>query len=235
MSKKPIAVVLVSGGMDSAVVLAHVVSEGYDAHAISFDYGQRHRIELELAKVVASKEKAVLHQVIKLDNSAFQGSALTDDISVPKDRPLNIEEIPVTYVPARNLVFLSIASAYAESIEAADIFIGINAVDYSGYPDCRPDFIEAFERAVNLGTRTGIEQDRPSIRVHCPLVDLSKAQIVARGIELGVDFGATLSCYAPEPAAKGCTPCGHCDACRLRAAGFAEAGVEDFGLAVLGA
>ena len=235
MSKKPIAVVLVSGGMDSAVVLAHVVSEGYDAHAISFDYGQRHRIELELAKVVASKGKAVLHRVIKLDNSAFQGSALTDDISVPKDRPLNIEEIPVTYVPARNLVFLSIASAYAESIEAADIFIGINAVDYSGYPDCRPEFIEAFERAVNLGTRTGIEQDRPSIRVHCPLVDLSKAQIVKRGIELGVDFGATLSCYAPEPAANGCTPCGHCDACRLRAAGFAEAGVEDFGLAVLGA
>lgn len=235
MSKKPIAVVLVSGGMDSAVVLAHVVSEGYDAHAISFDYGQRHRIELELAKVVASKEKAVLHQVIKLDNSSFQGSALTDDISVPKDRALNIEEIPVTYVPARNLVFLSIASAYAESIKAADIFIGINAVDYSGYPDCRPEFIEAFERAVNLGTRTGIEKDRPSIRVHCPLVDLSKAQIVARGIELGVDFGVTLSCYAPEPAGNGCTPCGHCDACRLRAAGFAEAGVEDVGLAVLGA
>lgn len=230
MSEKPTAVVLVSGGMDSAVVLAHVIHEGYNAHAISFEYGQRHKIELELARVLSQRAGVVEHKLIRLDPSAFQGSALTDDIPVPKDRILETQEIPVTYVPARNLVFLSIASAYAEGIKASDIFIGVNAIDYSGYPDCRSAFIAAFERTVNLGTRIGVDEEYPMIKIHTPLIELSKAQIVQRGVELGVDFAFTLSCYDPRISDDGYLPCRKCDACRLRAAGFAEVGVQDAGL-----
>ena len=230
MSDSPVAVVLVSGGMDSAVVLAHVLSEGYAAHAISFDYGQRHRIELDLASIIARNGNTVMHKVISLDSSAFQGSALTDDIAVPMNRDLDAQEIPVTYVPARNLVFLSVASAYAESVGSSNIFIGVNAVDYSGYPDCRPEFIASFQKTVNLGTRKGVQDEGPAIRIHAPLIDMSKAQIVRRGVELGVDFATTLSCYAPRVVGEEWEPCGNCDACRLRAVGFKEAGVQDMGL-----
>lgn len=212
--------------MDSAVVLAHAVADGYAVHAISFDYGQRHKIELDLASRLASALGAASHQKITLDNAAFGGSALTDDIDVPKNRLID-ETIPVTYVPARNLVFLSMATAFAESIVAADIFIGVNAVDYSGYPDCRRAFIESFQASANLATRVGVESEGPAIRVHTPLLELSKAQIVRKGIDLGVDFSMTLSCYDPAVVAGSIVPCGECDACTLRAAGFAEAGVSD--------
>jgi 7-cyano-7-deazaguanine synthase len=220
------AVVLVSGGLDSAVVLAHAIAEGWEAYALTCDYGQRHRVELERAREVATALGAAEHRIVAVDLAAFGGSALTDDLEVPKDR----EEgsigggIPVTYVPARNTVFLSLALAWAETLEARDLFLGVNALDYSGYPDCRPEFLEAFERLANRATRLGVESGRTAFRIHAPLIDRTKAQIVRRARELGVDLSRTLSCYDPRPDG---TPCGRCDACLLRARGFAEAGVPD--------
>ena len=220
------AVVLLSGGMDSAVVLAHLVRGGYEAHALSFDYGQRHRHELACAARVASQVGAASHRVASIDLRAFGASALTADIAVPKDRDVaHAHDIPVTYVPARNTVFLSHALAMAEAIEACHIGIGVNAVDYSGYPDCRPAFVEAFERLANLATRAGVEATERGGRwmtVHTPLLDLSKAQIVRRAVELGVDLSLTSSCYDPSPEGRAC---GRCDACQLRARGFADAGL----------
>lgn len=237
-STMPPAVVLLSGGLDSATTLAIARYEGFACHALSFDYGQRHRIELDAAAAVAKSLGAVQHVVMNIDLRAFGGSALTAEIDVPKDRlqrdtgapgaSLQTEEehIPITYVPARNTIFLSFALGYAEVLECTDIFIGVNAVDYSGYPDCRPAFIEAFEKMANLATRIGMEGPRAgSIRIHTPLIDLTKAQIIKRGVELGVDYGLTTSCYDPDP--KTGRPCGHCDACLLRAAGFAAAGLVD--------
>ena len=217
----PKAVVLVSGGLDSATALAMAHSAGYQCHALSFDYGQRHRCELEAARHVAQSLGAVGHKIIAIDLSQFGGSALTDaSIPVPQDAPST--GIPVTYVPARNTVFLALALAWAEVLGAHDIFIGVNAVDYSGYPDCRPAFIGAFEHLANLATKAGVEGRAMHIRA--PLQNLSKAEIIRRGTALGVDYGLTVSCYAPDEA---CRACGRCDACRLRAAGFAAAGVPD--------
>jgi 7-cyano-7-deazaguanine synthase len=214
------AVVLVSGGLDSATTLAMARADGHRCYALSFDYGQRHRCELEAADRVAGRLGAVEHRRFRLDLGQFGGSALTDmDIDVP-DQPG--EGIPVTYVPARNTVFLSLALSWAEVLGARDIFIGVNAVDYSGYPDCRPEFIEAFERMANLATKAGVEGHHFSI--HTPLIHLSKAEIIREGTRLGVDYGDTVSCYNPDPEGRAC---GVCDSCRLRAAGFAAAGLPD--------
>ncbi len=215
------AVVLLSGGLDSAVTAAWLRREGFAVHALSFDYGQRHSVELQAAARVAEQVGVIEHVVQRIDLRAFGGSALTADIAVPKDRsPAQMaSSIPVTYVPARNTIFLAFALAFAEVRGAFDLGIGVNAIDYSGYPDCRPEFIAAFERVANLATRAGVESGH--IRLHTPLQDLSKAQIVRLGRELGVDLSLTISCY--DPAADG-TPCGRCDACELRARGFAEAG-----------
>lgn len=221
------AVVLVSGGLDSATTLAIARNQGYACSAITFDYGQRHRVELEAATRVAQSLGAHEHIMMNIDLRAFGGSALTADIAVPKDRVESKDkaEIPITYVPARNTIFLSFALALAEVRHAWDIFIGVNAVDYSGYPDCRPQFIRAFEDMANLATRMGVEgSPRRRIRIHAPLIDLTKAEIIKRGLALGVDYGLTTSCYDPAPHG---TPCGHCDSCLLRAAGFREAGVDD--------
>lgn len=215
------AVVLLSGGMDSAVSLAEARAAGFEAHALSFDYGQRHRAELDAAARVAASLGASRHVVVRLDLRAFGGSALTADIEVPKNRPEAPTEIPVTYVPARNLVFLSLAAGLAEVLEAGEVYIGVNAVDYSGYPDCRPEFIGSFERTVALATRAGVQGAGP--RVRCPLASLSKARIIELGTTLGVDFSLTHSCYDPV----GDLACGACDSCRIRARGFAEAGVPD--------
>ena len=232
MSGAPSAVVLLSGGMDSAVTLACMRRDGFRCIALSFDYGQRHRIEIERAGRVARALGAAEHAVQRIDLRSFGGSALTADIAVPKDQaPARQrtagESIPVTYVPARNTVFLSFALALAEVRGASAIAIGANAVDYSGYPDCRPAFIEAFERLANLATRAGVEAasaGQVAIRVHAPLMDLTKRHIVELGQRLGVDFSLTTSCYDPSPEGA---PCGHCDACILRARGFADAGVTD--------
>jgi 7-cyano-7-deazaguanine synthase len=215
------AVVLLSGGLDSAVTAAWLRREGFAVHALSFDYGQRHSVELQAASRVAAQVGVVEHVVQRIDLRAFGGSALTADIAVPKDRSPDqmAGSIPVTYVPARNTIFLAFALAFAEVRGAFDLGIGVNAIDYSGYPDCRPEFIAAFERVANLATRAGVESGH--IRLHTPLQDLSKAQIVRLGRDLGVDLSLTISCY--DPAADG-TPCGRCDACELRARGFAEAG-----------
>ncbi len=214
------AVVLVSGGLDSATALAIACDQGYDCHALSVAYGQRHDIELEAAKRVARASCVRDHRVIRVDLSSFGGSALTDpSIDVP-ETPTG--GIPITYVPARNTVFLSLALAWAETLGARDIFIGVNAVDYSGYPDCRPAFIEAFTRLAGLATRTGVEGDR--FVIHTPLIDLSKAQIIQRGVELGVDYRNTISCYQPDADGRAC---GKCDSCRIRRDGFAAAGVPD--------
>lgn len=224
-SELPKAVVLLSGGLDSATTLAIALREGFACHALSFDYGQRHRFELKAARKVAAAMGVKEHRMVRIDLSAgggFGHSALTDQIAVPKDRP-DGGDIPVTYVPARNTIFLAIALGYAEVVGAFDLFIGVNAVDYSGYPDCRPEFIRAFEKLANLATAAGIE-GKGTFRVHAPLVELSKAQIIRRGLELGVDYSLTHSCYDPDPAGR---PCGHCDSCRLRLAGFAAAGVSD--------
>ena len=225
MSARSPAVVLLSGGMDSAVVLAHLRAEGFDCHALSFDYGQRHRVELERAAELAAALGAVSHRVARIDLRAFGASALTADIDVPKDQDPDGEHgIPVTYVPARNTVFLSHALAMAEAIGARDIGIGVNAIDYSGYPDCRPAFIEAFERLANLATRAGVEaleRGERWVRVRTPLLELSKPAIVRRGRELGVPLERTVSCY--DPGAGG-EPCGRCDACQLRDRGFRDAG-----------
>ena len=219
------AVVLLSGGLDSATTLAIARAEGYECHALSFDYGQRHVCELESAKKVAAALGAVQHLTLRLDLRAIGGSALTADIDVPKGRSAEAMStgIPVTYVPARNTIFLSHALAWAEVLGAQDVFIGVNAVDYSGYPDCRPEFTEAFEKLANLATQAGVE-GKSRFRVHTPLIELSKAQIVARAYELNVDLSLTWSCYVPEPDGRAC---GLCDSCLLRKKGFAEARLAD--------
>jgi len=219
------AVVLLSGGLDSATTLAIAGAEGYECHALSFDYGQRHVCELESAKKVAAALGAVQHLTLRLDLRAIGGSALTADIDVPKGRSEEAMStgIPVTYVPARNTIFLSHALAWAEVLGAQDVFIGVNALDYSGYPDCRPEFTEAFEKLANLATQAGVE-GKSRFRVHTPLIELSKAQIVARAYELNVDLSLTWSCYAPEPDGRAC---GLCDSCLLRKKGFAEARLAD--------
>ncbi len=216
------AVVLVSGGLDSATVLAVARQQGFDCYAISFDYGQRHRAELEAADGVARTLGALEHRVVPIDLSAFGGSALTDEAIAVPESGLVPDEIPVTYVPARNTVFLSLALAWAEVLGATDLFIGVNAVDYSGYPDCRPAFIDAFQQLANLATRAGVEGD--SFAVHTPLIDLTKADIIRLGLELGVDYRQTVSCYQAD---AGGAACGKCDSCRLRREGFAAAGVAD--------
>jgi len=223
-SKKK-AVVLLSGGLDSATVLAIARSEGYEPYALSFSYGQRHAYELEAASRVAASIGVAEHRIAAIDLRVFGGSALTADIDVPKGRAPEemADSIPITYVPARNTIFLSFALAWAEVIEASDIFIGVNALDYSGYPDCRPEFIEAFEKMANLATKAGVE-GRQKLRIHTPLIALSKAQIIRQGRELGVDYGLTSSCYDPSPSGE---PCGECDSCRLREKGFREVGIED--------
>jgi 7-cyano-7-deazaguanine synthase len=221
------AIVLLSGGLDSATAAAIARSEGFELYALTVAYGQRHLCEIEAARAVAQALGVARHVELQVDLSAFGGSALTDAIDVPKDRPLDAGDIPPTYVPARNTVFLSLALAWAEALGAGDIFIGVNALDYSGYPDCRPEFIEAFERLAGLATKAGVEGART--KVHAPLIRLTKAEIIRRGLELGVDYGITHSCY--DPAASG-RACGHCDSCLLRARGFAEAGIVDPALTV---
>lgn len=214
------AVVLVSGGLDSATVLALAVASGARCHALTFDYGQRHRVELEAARRVARRQGIDQHRVVQLDIGWMGGSALTDAaIAVPHGPGAGI---PVTYVPARNTIFLSVALGWAEVLEARDIYIGANAVDYSGYPDCRPEFIQAFEELANLATRAGVEGR--AFRVHAPLMRLHKHDIIREGSRLGVDYSLTLSCYDPDAAGRAC---GRCDACRLRAQGFAAAGIAD--------
>jgi 7-cyano-7-deazaguanine synthase len=218
----PKAVVLLSGGLDSYTAGAIARAEGYDVYGLTIDYGQRHAVEIRAAQRVAHALGVVAHRIISLDLASFGGSALLGDGSVPKDRALDDPSIPVTYVPARNTVFLAIALAWAETVGASDIFLGVNALDYSGYPDCRPEFIEAFERVANLGTKSGVEGTR--FRIHTPLVTLSKAEIIRVGTNLALDYSLTHSCY--DPAADG-TACGQCDSCRLRAKGFEEAGIAD--------
>jgi 7-cyano-7-deazaguanine synthase len=214
------AVVLVSGGLDSATVLAMARAAGFRCYALSFAYGQRHAAELDAAATVARALGAVEHRVIPIDLAAFGGSALTDRALAVPETPTT--GIPITYVPARNTVFLALALAWAEVLEARDIFIGVNAVDYSGYPDCRPEFIAAFATLANFATRAGVEGS--SFRIHTPLIDLSKAEIIRRGAALGVDYGRTLSCYQPDEAGRAC---GRCDSCRLRLEGFRGAGIVD--------
>jgi 7-cyano-7-deazaguanine synthase len=225
MSKGKNAVVLLSGGVDSTTALAIAIHEGFVPYALSFRYGQRHVVELERAKQVAVAHGVKRHVITDIDLRTFGGSALTSDIEVPKDRSTADmgHGIPVTYVPARNTIFLSFALAYAEVIGAADIFIGVNALDYSGYPDCRPEYIEAYERMANLATKAGVE-GATRLKIHTPLIQLTKAQIIERGLALGVDYGMTSSCYDPGPKGE---PCGKCDSCLLRAKGFAEAGAVD--------
>ena len=220
---KPKAVVLLSGGLDSATVLAIARRDGFAPHALSFDYGQRHRVELHAAKKLAAVFGAE-HSVISFDLRQFGGSALTGDIDVPKDRPESqiSNAIPITYVPARKAIFLSFALGLAEVIASTDIFVGVNARDYSGYPDCRPEFIDAFQRLANLATKAGVEGHR--VRIHAPLIQMSKAQIIATGCELGVDYSLTSSCYDPSPEGLAC---GRCDSCQLRHKGFTEAGIPD--------
>lgn len=213
------AVVLLSGGMDSATVVAIARAQGFEVHALSVAYGQRHTSELAAAARLAKSLGAAAHKVVNIDLRSIGGSALTDDIDVPEHGG---DGIPVTYVPARNTIMLSVALGWAEVLGAQDIFCGVNAVDYSGYPDCRPAFVEAFEALANLATKAGVEGQR--LRVHAPLIHLSKADIVRRGIELGVDFAETVSCYRADPQGRAC---GHCDACRLRADGFRAAGIAD--------
>jgi len=219
------AVVLLSGGLDSATAFAVARDEGFECYALSFDYGQRHDRELESARRMADALGAKQHLVLHLDLRSIGGSALTADIPVPKSRSESEmgAGIPVTYVPARNTIFLSHALAWAEVLESSDIFIGVNALDYSGYPDCRPEYIEAFERMANLATRAGVEGTM-RLRIHTPLINLSKAQIVRRGTDLGVDFGLTWSCYEPQPDGRAC---GRCDSCLLRRKGFSEAQLRD--------
>jgi 7-cyano-7-deazaguanine synthase len=224
----PPAVVLLSGGLDSTTVLAIAKREGFSVHALTFRYGQRHSVEIEAAQAIARRAGVAKHHVVEIDLTVFGASALTADIPVPKDRDLapastSANEIPITYVPARNTIFLSYALALAEVVEASDIFIGVNALDYSGYPDCRPEYIEAFEKMANLATRAGIE-GRTRLTIRTPLIALTKAAIITLGTSLGVDYASTTSCY--DPGADG-EACGRCDACQLRLKGFEEAGLED--------
>jgi 7-cyano-7-deazaguanine synthase len=221
---QPPAVILLSGGLDSATALAIARAQGFACRCLSFDYGQRHRHELSAAAAIAAHQRAASHKTLALDLRAIGGSALTADLNVPKDRAESAmsRDIPITYVPARNLIFLSLAAAYAETLSATDLFIGVNAIDYSGYPDCRPEFIESFERTVNLATKAGAEGAR--FKVHTPLAALSKADIITQGHALGVDFSLTTSCYDPTAAGLAC---GRCDSCHLRRRGFEQAGVAD--------
>ncbi len=224
MSLKKKAVVLVSGGLDSATALAIAKSDGFEIHAITFDYGQRHRFELDAARRVCESQGVTDLVIFKVDTSIFRGSALTNDIPVPHNRNESqmSDGIPVTYVPARNTIFLSVGLGLAESVGANDLFIGVNAVDYSGYPDCRPEFIRAFEAMANLATKAGVEGSR--LTIHTPLILLTKAEIIRKGLSLNVDYGLTHSCYDPLPDG---TSCGECDSCQLRVKGFREAGVVD--------
>jgi 7-cyano-7-deazaguanine synthase len=225
MSSLKKCVCLLSGGLDSSTSLAIARKRGFACYTLSLDYGQRHRVELEAAVRVAASLGAERHLVVPIDLRPFGGSALTDDIDVPKGRSADDmgQGIPITYVPARNTVFLSLALAWAEVLEASDIFLGVNAIDYSGYPDCRPEYIAAFERMANLATKAGVE-GRTKIEIHTPLIQLTKSEIVLLGHDLGLDFGLTHSCYDPG---IGGMPCGLCDSCVLRRKGFAEAGIED--------
>jgi 7-cyano-7-deazaguanine synthase len=218
------AVVLLSGGIDSSTTLGIALAEGYDAYALSFDYGQRHQIEMEAAHRVANSLGAKEHRIAEIDLRVFGGSALTDHIDVPKKRSETeiVHGIPVTYVPARNTIFLAYGLAWAEVIPANDIFLGVNAIDYSGYPDCRPEFIEAFETLANLATKAGVEGRR--FHIHTPLIKLSKAEIIRKAVEFGVDLSLTHSCYDPSPEGFAC---GECDSCLLRLKGFREAGMAD--------
>jgi 7-cyano-7-deazaguanine synthase len=214
------AIILLSGGLDSITVLAHAKQQGYGCYALSFNYGQRHSAELTAAKKIAENYQVLEHKILQLGLDSIGGSALTDDhIAVPQSPQAGI---PVTYVPARNTIFLSLAIGWAEVLNVSDVFIGVNAVDYSGYPDCRPEFINAFQTMANLATKAAVEGHE--IRIHTPLIDLSKAEIIALGVKLGVDYAATVSCYSADAAGRAC---GSCDACRLRKAGFAELGIAD--------
>lgn len=219
------AVVLLSGGLDSATCLAIARGQGFETYALSFDYGQRHHFELQAARQVAASLGVVAHQVVTFDLRAFGGSALTSAIEVPKGRsPEEMSrDIPVTYVPARNTIFLSFALAWAEVLDSSDIFIGVNALDYSGYPDCRPEYIRAYQNMANVATKAGVE-GRQKLEIHTPLISMTKAEIIRAGLRLGVDYGLTRSCY--DPSAQG-YPCRECDSCLLRAKGFAEAGAHD--------
>ena len=222
-SREPGAVVLLSGGLDSYTAAAVAQRDGFTLHALTINYGQRHSQELDASRAVAQALGVKRHLELNLDLTRIGGSALTsDEIEVPKDQPIDPHAIPSTYVPARNTIFLSVAMGWAEVLEASDIFIGVNALDHSGYPDCRPEFIRAFEQLARLATKAGVE-GRP-LTVHTPLISLSKADIVKLGLSLGLDYGLTHSCYDPQPNGR---PCGHCDSCRLRAAGFAGAGATD--------
>lgn len=223
---KPKAVCLLSGGLDSSACLACAIRDGFDAYALSFDYGQRHQVELEAASRIARQVGAKDHQVMKINLRAFGGSALTDEIAVPKHHDaseISPTEIPITYVPARNTVMLSIALAWSEVLNATSIYIGVNAVDYSGYPDCRPEFIQAFEKMANLATKNGVE-GITQLKIHTPLIQLSKSEIIQLAIQLGVDLSLTHSCYDPDEEGRSC---GRCDSCLLRLKGFGEAGMND--------
>ncbi len=221
----PKAVVLLSGGLDSSTVLALVQQQGYEVYALSFSYGQRHDVEIEAAKRIATAANVAEHAIVDIDLRGFGGSALTDDIDVPKNRSddeMN-EGIPITYVPARNTIFLSFALAKAEVLGSFDIFVGVNALDYSGYPDCRPEYVAAFEAMANLATKASVEGEG-MVKIHAPLIDQTKAQIITKGLELGVEYGLTISCYDPDTTGAAC---GGCDSCQLRKKGFKEAGVDD--------
>ncbi|MEO8089826.1 MAG: 7-cyano-7-deazaguanine synthase QueC [Gemmatimonadales bacterium] len=221
----PTAVVLLSGGMDSTTVAAIARSRGFEVHALTFRYGQRHGAEVEAARQVAERLGIRRHQVLDIDLRAFGGSALTSDVEVPKDTPIGEigHRIPSTYVPARNTIFLAFALGWSEVLGASDIFLGANALDYSGYPDCRPEFIQSFQTMANLATRAGVEEGR-RLNIHTPLIALSKREIIEQGLALGVDYGITRTCYEPSPEGAAC---GRCDACLLRLKGFREAGLED--------
>jgi 7-cyano-7-deazaguanine synthase len=225
MNENKKAVVLSSGGLDSTTVMAIVKDEGYDIYALSFDYGQRHVFELQAAKRIAERYKAKVHLIIETDLTLIGGSALTDTIDVPKNRHVDRhpDTIPVTYVPARNTIFLSYALAWSEVLGTADIFIGVNAVDYSGYPDCRPEYISAFEKMADLATKAGVE-GRVKLKIHTPLIHMTKAEIIQKGMQLNVDYGLTHSCYDPDSKGRAC---GTCDSCILRTKGFEEAKVKD--------
>jgi len=225
MEAKPRAVVLLSGGLDSTTALAIARSEGFTPYAMTIRYGQRHAVEIEAARRVAARLGVADHVIVNIDLRVFGGSALTSELEVPKDRPLEAmgEGVPITYVPARNTIFLSFALAWAEVLDSSDVFVGVNALDYSGYPDCRPEYIEAFQKMANLATRAGVEGWQ-RLTIHTPLIHLSKAQIIQRGLQLGVDYGLTTSCYDPLPDG---VACGRCDACLLRLKGFAEIGMAD--------
>ncbi len=221
------AIVLLSGGLDSTTCLAIARAAGFEIHALSFRYGQRHTHELERATAIANRYGVTSHRIVNIDLAQFGHSALTDtSIAVPKRDGVEAigTHIPVTYVPARNTIFLSLSLALAEVLESRDIFIGVNALDYSGYPDCRPEYIEAFERMANLATKASVESDARPLKIHTPLIDLTKGEIIAKGMSLGVDYSQTLSCYDPDSDGR---PCGKCDACHLRAKGFTENGVAD--------